>query len=418
MNKQKIGNYRWRIVALLFFATTLNYIDRQVIGILAPYLEPIFGWSEADYSFIIAGFQLAYMIGLIIMGGLIDRLGTKNGYSLAIIIWSIAGMLHAAARSVISFAAARFSLGFGESANFPAAIKSIAEWFPKRERALATGLMNSGSNVGAIVAPLLVPFIAIQWGWEWAFIGTGALGFIWLVFWMPFYKRPEVNQKLSKKEKDYILQDGEESLKKIPWIKIFPHKQTIGICLARFFTDPIWWFFLYWLPKFLAKNHDIDLEHIGLPLIIIYSFSSIGSIFGGWISSFFIKRGIHPVTSRKRSILIMAFLVVPIFYASITSNVWIAIALISLATFAHQGYAANIFTIVSDIYPKNAVGSMTGLAGFAGAVGGLLFTIAVGQILEVTGNYYIIFGIASVMYLFCWLSLKLFVPYNKKIIVN
>lgn len=414
-----IGNYRWRIVVLLFFATTINYIDRQVLGILAPQLTLEFGWSESDYGFIIMAFQAAYAIGLISMGTLLDRIGTRLGFIIAMSLWSLAGMAHAAGSSVFSFAVARFSLGIGQSANFPAAIKTVAEWFPKKERALATGIFNSGPNIGAILTPLLIPIIALKWGWQSAFIITGALGFVWLLFWIPLYRKPESQKLLSDAERNYILQDDKEpETTKLPWKSIISYKQTWGICLARFLTDPIWWFFLYWLPKFLNSNYNINLTNIGLPLIVIYVVSIGGSIFGGWMSSFLINRGMNPVKARKKTIFLMALLVVPIFFASLTANLWVAVLLISMATFAHQGYAANIFTIVSDIYPKNAVGSVTGLAGFSGAVGGILFSGAVGLILEFTGSYYVIFGIASLAYLLCWLSLYLLVPDQQKIEIN
>ena len=378
-----------------------------------------FGWSESDYGFIIMAFQAAYAIGLISMGTLLDKIGTRLGFIIAISLWSLAGMVHAAARSVFSFALARFGLGIGQSANFPAAIKTVAEWFPKKERALATGIFNSGPNVGAILTPLIIPIIALNWGWQWAFIITGALGFIWLLFWIPMYRKPESDKRLTESERRHILQDEvEPETTKLPWKSIISYKQTWGICLARFLTDPIWWFFLYWLPKFLNSNYHIDLTNIGLPLIVIYMVSIGGSIFGGWMSSFLINRGKNPVTARKQTILLMAFLVVPIFFTSFTSNVWLAVLLVSMATFAHQGYAANIFTVVSDIFPKNAVGSVTGLAGFSGAIGGVLFSGAVGLILEFTGSYYVIFGIASVAYLLCWLSLYLLVPSNQKINFN
>jgi ACS family hexuronate transporter-like MFS transporter len=415
----KIGNYRWRIVVLLFFATTINYIDRQVLGILAPQLQQQFHWSESDYGFIIMAFQAAYAIGLISMGNLLDRIGTRLGFIISIFIWSLAGMAHAAARSVFSFSLARFALGIGESANFPAAIKTIAEWFPKKERALATGVFNSGPNLGAILTPLLIPMIALKWGWQSAFIITGALGFIWLLFWIPLYRKPELESRLTAAERTYILQDDlEPETKKLPWKSIISYRQTWGICLARFLTDPIWWFFLYWLPKFLFANYHINLTNIGLPLIVIYMVSTGGSVFGGWLSSFLIKRGKNPLAARKQTIFFMSLLVVPIFFASLTSNLWIAVALISMATFAHQGYAANIFTIVSDIFPKNAVGSVVGLSGFAGAIGGILFSAAVGLILQYTGSYYVIFGIASVAYLLCWLALHLLVSDHHKIQVQ
>jgi MFS transporter, ACS family, hexuronate transporter len=412
----KIGNYRWRIVVLLFFATTINYVDRQVLGILAPQLQAQFGWSEADYGFIIMAFQAAYAIGLISMGTLLDKIGTRLGFIVSVALLSVAGMFHAAFSTVMAFAVARFGLGIGASANFPAAVKTTAEWFPKKERAMATGLFNTGSNLGAILTPLIVPVIALKWGWQWAFISAGALGFVWLIFWMITYRKPEENKKLSNTERDYILQDEKEpETQKLPWKAIVSYKQTWGICLARFLTDPIWWFFLYWLPKYLHSNYHIDLTKIGLPLVVIYVVSMGGSIFGGWLSSFLIKRGKNPLAARKLTIFFMALLVVPIFFTSFTSNMWLAVLLISMATFAHQGYAANIFTIVSDIYPKNAVGSVTGLSGFAGAIGGVLFSGAVGLILQLTGSYYVVFAMASLAYLLCWLSLYLLVPNDKKI---
>jgi ACS family hexuronate transporter-like MFS transporter len=415
-NEIKIGKYRWRIVVLLFFATTINYIDRQVLGILAPQLQLQFGWSESDYGFIIMFFQIAYAIGLISMGTLLDKVGTRLGYIISITIWSFAGMAHAAAKNVFSFSLARFVLGIGESANFPAAIKTVAEWFPKEERALATGIFNSGPNIGAILTPLLIPLIAIKWGWQSAFIITGALGFVWLLFWIPLYHKPELEKRLTENEKTYILQDDQEpETTKLPWKSIISYKQTWGICLARFLTDPIWWFFLYWLPKFLNTNYHINLTNIGLPLIVIYLVSTGGSIFGGWLSSYLIRIGKNAVIARKQTILLMALLVVPIFFASVTSNLWVAVILISMATFAHQGYAANIFSLVSDIFPKNAVGSVVGLSGFAGAIGGVLFSAGVGLILKFTGSYYVIFGIASVAYLLCWLSLHLLVSDHQKI---
>lgn len=405
-----IGKYRWRIVVMLFFITTINYMNRQILGILAPQLQDQFSWSEADYGYIIMAFQAAYAIGLLTTGTLLDKIGTRLGFVISISLMSVAGMFHAAFSSAMAFAVARFGLGIGASANFPAAIKSIAEWFPKKERALATGIFNTGSNLGAILTPLIIPFIAVTLGWQWAFIIAGALGFVWLIFWILTYKKPELNLKLSDAERAYILQDEKEAeTKKLPWKSIISYKQTWGICLSRFLTDPIWWFFLYWLPKYLHSTYNIDLLHIGLPLVVIYVISMGGSVFGGWMSSALIRKGRNPLTARKQTILLMALLVVPIFFTSMINNMWITILLISMATFAHQGYAANIFTIVSDIYPKSAVGSVTGLAGFSGALGGILFSGAVGLILEYTGSYYLIFGIASVAYLLCWLALQIFV---------
>lgn len=413
-----IGNYRWRMVVLLFFATTINYINRQTLGILAPQLQALFGWTEKDYGFIIMAFQAAYAVGLLTMGTVLDKIGTRIGFIISVVILSLSGMIHAVLSSFMSFAVARFALGIGASANFPASIKTIAEWFPKKERATATGIFNTGSNLGAILSPLIIPIIALKWGWQWAFIFAGILGFIWLIFWFFTYKKPEETATLSSSELTHIQQDEKETeTVKLPWKSIISYKQTWGIMLSRFLTDPIWWFFLYWLPKYLNSNFHIDLTHIGLPLIIVYVISMGGSVIGGWLSSSMINRGKNPVSARKLTIFFMSLLVVPIFFTSFTSNIWIAVTLISMATFAHQGYAANIFTIVSDIFPKNAVGSVTGLAGFAGAIGGVLFSGAVGLILQITGNYYLVFGIASVAYLLCWLALFLFVPSDKKIVM-
>ena len=405
------GKYRWRICALLFTATTINYIDRQIIGILAPQLQEAFQWTEKGYGYIIMAFQIAYALGMLASGRFLDKFGVKIGYSLAMVIWSLATGLHALASTVAGFAAARFGLAMGQSANFPAAIKTVSEWFPKKERAFATGLFNSGSNVGAIIAPILVPWLAIQWGWKMAFVITGALGFVWLIFWLPVYRQPREVKELSKGELEHIESDNEPEIKvSIPWVKLLTYRQTIGICLGRFLTDPIWWFFLFWLPKYLFSGYGINLQTLGLPLIIIYTVSSIGGIGGGWLSSQFIKSGRSIDYARKTSILIVALMVVPIFFLSYFSSLWIAVLLISLATAAHQGWASNIFTVVSDIYPKNVVGSMTGLAGFAGAIGGIVFSPLVGFILDATQSYYIVFAIASCAYLLAWFFLKLFIP--------
>jgi ACS family hexuronate transporter-like MFS transporter len=403
------GNYRWRILALLFFATTINYIDRQVIGILKPFIADDLGWSEADYGYIVTAFQIAYAIGLITTGRILDKLGTRIGYLWAIVVWSFAGMAHAAARGATSFAVARFALGMGESANFPAAVKSVAEWFPKKERAFAAGLFNSGSTVGALIAPVIVSGITLAMGWQWAFIITGLLGFIWVIFWLFWYQAPEKHPKISKKELDYILQDDEENepAKNIRWLELFKHKQTFAICLTRFISDGVWWFFLFWIPDFLSKTHGINLKEVVLPLIIIYAVSSVGGIAGGWISSNFIKKGKSIDFARKTTILMCALIVLPIILISQTANLWIAVGLIALAAAGHQGWASNIFTIVSDIYPKKAVGSMMGLSGFAGAVGGALSATFVGLLLESTEGYFFIFLVASSVYMLNWLILKL-----------
>ena len=409
MTKTANRNYRWRIVALLFFATTINYIDRQVIGILKPFIADDLGWGEADYGYIVTAFQIAYAIGLLTTGRFLDKFGTRIGYLWAIVIWSIAGMAHAAARGVASFAVARFALGIGESANFPAAVKSVAEWFPKKERAFATGLFNSGSTVGAITAPIIVSAITLTMGWQWAFIITGALGFIWIIFWLAWYQTPEKHRKISQSELKYILQDEgkNEPSKNIRWLELFKYKQTFAICSTRFISDWVWWFFLFWIPDFLSKTHGINIKEVVLPLIVIYAVSSVGGIAGGWISSKFITLGKSIDFARKTTILLCALIVLPVMLVSQIANLWIAVGLISLAAAGHQGWASNIFTIVSDIYPKKAVGSMVGLSGFAGAVGGALSATFVGLLLESTGSYFLIFLVASSVYMINWLILKL-----------
>jgi ACS family hexuronate transporter-like MFS transporter len=416
---KKSNNYRWRILTLLFFATTINYIDRQVIGILKPFIAEDLGWSEADYGYIVTAFQIAYAIGLLTTGRLLDKFGVRIGYLWAIVIWSIAGMAHAAARGFVSFAAARFALGIGESANFPAAIKSVAEWFPKKDRAFATGLFNSGATVGAITAPIIVSAITLAMGWQWAFIITGALGFIWVVLWMAYYHAPEKHPQVSKAELDYINQDENTNNtgNALKWRDLFKYKETFAICSTRFISDWVWWFFLFWIPDFLNKTHGVNIKEVVLPLIVIYSVSSFGGIGGGWLSSKLIKNGKSIDFSRKTAILISAIIVIPVMLVSSITNLWVAVGLIALAAAGHAGWAANIFTIVSDIYPKNAVASMIGLSGFAGAIGGALSAAFVGLLLETTGSYFLIFMVAALVYLVNWLILKVFIKEIKPITI-
>jgi ACS family hexuronate transporter-like MFS transporter len=404
-------NYRWRIVALLFFATTINYIDRQVIGLLKPYIESDMGWTEISYGHIVTAFQAAYALGLLISGRFLDKVGTRLGFSIAIVIWSVGGMLHAAASTVFGFGAARFILGIGESANFPASVKTVAEWFPKKERALATGIFNSGSNIGAIVAPIIVTYITLNFGWRWAFIITGLLGFVWLVFWVLLYKIPSKHPRVTIKELGYILSDQEVvPQNKLTLSELFRFRQTYGICLSRFVTDWVWWFFLFWAPDFLKKTQGVNIKEVVLPIIVIYTFASFGGIGGGWISGYFIRIGMGIDRARKTAILICALMVLPLVFVPFVSNIWLAVSLISLATAAHQGWASNIFTIASDIFPKNAVGSVTGIAGFFGAVGGAISATMIGAILELTGSYFLIFALASSAYITAWLILKLMIP--------
>jgi len=418
--EKNASNYRWQILALLFFATTINYIDRQVIGMLKPFIAGDLGWSEAGYGYIVTGFQVAYAIGLLVSGRLLDKIGTKIGYSVAVVVWSLAGMAHAAARSVFSFGVARFFLGLGESANFPAAVKTVAEWFPQKERAFATGLFNSGSNIGAITAPVIVTSITVAYGWEWAFIITGSLGFIWVLFWLLFYKLPNSDIKDVNTKVNITSEESEEkqSARPMSWKEIFAYKQTIAICLSRFVTDWVWWFFLFWTPDYLNKVYGVNLSEMILPLIIIYSVAGFGGIGGGWLSGFFIRKGKSIDYSRKTSILICALIVLPIIAISKISNIWIVTGFISFATAAHQGWASNIFTIVSDIFPGNAVGSVIGLSGFAGAVGGALAATFIGFVLEITNDYFYIFLIAGLMYLTAWAILKVLIPEIRPLKIN
>ena len=397
----RLGNYRWVICALLFFATTINYVDRQVLGILATdeTFKHTIGWSEAQYGYVNTAFQAAYAVGLLVVGRLMDRFGTRKGFSFAIIFWSIAAMAHALARSALGFGGARFALGLGEAGNFPASIKTVAEWFPKKERALATGIFNSGSNVGAIVAPLVVPFIAINYGWQWAFIITGTLGFIWLVFWLMTYRKPEEHPRLSASELAYIQSDPAEPATKIPWARLVPHRQTWAFAVGKFMTDPIWWVYLFWMPKFLNTNYGLKITQIGLPLVVIYVAADVGSIGGGWLSSTLIKRGWTVNRARKTAMLACALMVVPVMFAARASHLWLAVAFVSLAAAAHQGWSANIFTMVSDMFPRRAVGSVVGIGGMAGAIGGMLIASAVGLILQYSGSYLPIFMIAGSAYL-------------------
>lgn len=429
------GKVRWIICMLLFFAATVNYIDRQVIGILKPTLEKEFGWSEIDYGWIVFAFQGAYALGLLFVGNLMDRIGTKKGFSLSIIVWSIGALMHAWAVpigafavgvmsavfgweagawtlgvSVVGFMIARFVLGVGEAGNFPASIKTVAEWFPKKERALATGIFNSGTNVGALATPLVVPWIAVTYGWYEAFIITGIIGFIWLGFWWFYYQKPEEHKSLTKEEYDYIQSDPVEPAVKIPWAKLFPHRQTWAFAVGKFMTDPIWWVYLFWLPDFLNKKHGLDLKTFGIPLAIIYIIADVGSIGGGWLSGFFIKRGWSLNASRKTAMLICALAVVPIVFASITSNLWVSVILIGIAAAAHQGWSANIFTTASDMFPKQAVGSVVGIGGMAGAIGGMFIAKLVGWILETTGSYVPIFAIAASAYVLALIVIHLLAP--------
>lgn len=408
---QKPTMVRWWICALLFFATTINYIDRQVFAILAPQLQTEIGWSEIEYGYIVTAFQLFYAIGLVLVGKLIDFLGTKKGFILSIIVWSLAAMSHAFARTPIGFGLARLALGLGESGNFPAAIKTISEWFPRKERALATGIFNSGSNIGAIVAPLLVPIIALNFGWQAAFIITGFLGFIWLFFWLRLMKRPEEHAGINSLELDLIKSDTEDDLEKPTSIwKIIRTRKVWAIAIGKFMTDPIWWFFLYWLPKFLHTTYGLTLDKIGLPLIIAYLIADVGSIGGGWLSSHFLQLGWSINAARKTTLLICAILVVPIYWASGIDDLWPAVILIGLGMAAHTGWSANMYTLATDFFPKKDMGTVVGFIGMSGAVGGMLMASATGHLIEATGSYKILFVIAASMYGIALMIIHLLVP--------
>jgi ACS family hexuronate transporter-like MFS transporter len=408
----RVGRLRWSICALLFFATTINYVDRQVIGILSKDLQTAFGWTEIDYGNIVAAFNAAYALGLLLAGRLMDRFGTKIGYAAALTVWSLAAIGHALARSAFGFGVARATLGLGESGNFPAAIKTVAEWFPKKERALATGIFNAGSNVGAIVAPLTVPWIALHYGWQWAFILTGAIGLVWLAFWIPLYFRPEAHPRISRAELAHIQSDPQDPPgAKIPWVRLIPHRETSAFAIGKYMTDPIWWFYLYWIPGFLRQNHGLDLSTIGLPLIAIYIVADVGSIGGGWLSCALIKRGWAINSARKTAMLVCALAVTPIVFASNVKSLWLAVGLVGLAAAAHQGWSANIFTMASDMFPRRAIGSVVGIGGMAGAFNGATMAVIVGYILQVTGgNYKIPFFIAGSAYLVALLIIHLLVP--------
>jgi ACS family hexuronate transporter-like MFS transporter len=409
--------YRWVIVFLLFLATAINYIDRQVIGILKPFIADDLHWNEADYGFIITAFQISYALGLLVTGPFLDKFGTKLGYVWAVIVWSLAGVGHALARSVFGFAVARSILGIGEAANFPAAVKSIAEWFPKKERALAAGLFNSGSTIGAISAPIIVSYVTLTMGWKWAFVITGMLGLVWVVAWLLIYQKPAQHPKLSAEELAYINQDDEPLTlgDKIKWVDLLKYRQTYAICATRFISDWVWWFFLFWIPDYLKQVKDLNIGELVMPLVIIYATASVGGIGGGWLSSYLIKSGVSIDKARKNTILICALCVLPIIFISYLDNIWLIVLFLSLAAAGHQGWAANIFTVVSDIYPKTAVGSMMGISGFFGAIGGALSASFVGLLLESTHSYALIFIIASVMYLVNWLIIKIAIPVIKPI---
>ncbi|GAB2792753.1 MFS transporter [Rhabdobacter roseus] len=414
MKNTGIGNYRWVICALLFFATTINYVDRQIIGLLKPTLELEFGWTETDYANIVTVFAACYALGYIIFGNFIDRIGSKLGYSISIIVWSVAAMLHAAVKSTFGFGVVRGLLGLGEAGNFPAAVKAVAEWFPKKERALATGIFNSGTSIGAVAAPLMVPWLLGAYGWQEAFIITGALGFVWLIFWWLLYEIPSRHKKITRQEFDYIHSDHDAATSatagSIRWSKLLGLRQTWVFIVGKVLTDPIWWFFLFWLPSYFSTMFNLDLKKPSLHLAVVYTATTFGSIGGGYLSSYLIKRGWPVLKARKTTLLIVAFTVLPIILARFATDIWVAVGIISLAAAAHQAWSANIFTIVSDLVPKRAVSSVVGVGGMAGSIGSTLFPLLVGTLLDyykaadnIGAGYNILFIICGCAYMLAWL---------------
>ncbi len=427
-----IGKYRWTICSLVFFATTINYLDRAVISLLKSTLTVEMNWNDGDYANIEIAFKISYAIGLLLAGKFIDSIGTKKGYAWATGLWSVSAVAHAFASSVFGFGVARAALGVTEAGNFPAAIKTVAEWFPKKERALATGIFNSGANIGAIIAPLTVPFIAVTIGWQWAFILTGLLGFIWLFFWMRSYYKPANHPKLSKEEFDYIHGDIDEQpdlveTKKQPftWLRLMKYRQTWAFSIGKFLTDPIWWFYLFWLPDFLESEYYLKGTAIALPVALVYTISTFGSVGGGWLPLYLIKKNWTVFKARKSSMLFYAFFVLPILFAQILGqvNMWLAVIVIGLAAAAHQAWSANIFTTVSDMFPKRAIGSVTGIGGMFGAIGGILLSFFVQKNLfvhyrsinQIEIAYYIMFLVCGLSYLIAWVIMHFLVPKVKVI---
>lgn len=450
MMKEKIGKYRWTICTLLFFATTVNYLDRQVLSLLKPMLEEKFGWTNSDYANIASVFQFSYAISMLFAGRIIDKLGTRKGYTWAIIIWSIGAIIHAFSIpigesissilgwigiavlpvSVMGFMFSRAVLGFGESGNFPSAIKATAEYFPKKERSFATGIFNSGANVGAILAPLTVPWIAKHWGWEAAFLIIGAIGFLWLFFWLLLYKKPEQQKRLSAAELDYINRDEQNkkaldtTKEKVSWVKLLGYKQTWAFTFGKFMTDGVWWFFLFWLPAFLKDQYSITGTAVMLPLVVLYSMTMFGSIGGGWFPMYFIKKGYQPYDGRMKAMLLIAVIPLVVLAAQPLGHTsyWIPVILIGIGASAHQAWSANLFTTVSDMFPKASIGSVIGIGGMAGGIGGVIVTKVGGALFDyykklghIETGYTIMFAFCAVAYLIAWLVMKLLVPKYKPI---
>lgn len=404
------SSYRWVICALLFFATTINYVDRSVFGVLEPELRKTIGWSATEFGDINAYFNLAYAIGFLIVGWMIDRVGVRMGYAISLIVWSLAAAAHAFVHTGTGFAIARFALGIGEAGNFPAAIKTVAAWFPRKERAFAAGIVIAGSSIGAILAPAIVPVLALRFGWQAAFIATGIVGMVWVFFWWPIYRRPQEQPRVSAAELAHIESDPPDPQTKLPWRQLLPFRQTWAFAIGKFLTDAIWWFYLFWFGKFMNEQFSVDLNTIGPPMITVFLLADIGSVVGGWQSSWLLRRGWTTNAARKTAMLTCALCVVPVIAAPLVENMWVAVVLIGLAAAAHQGFSANLFTLTSDMFPRHAVGSVVGIGGFAGAMGGYLMNRGAGRLKDMTGDYIGIFAVAASAYLTALLLIQLLAP--------
>ena len=451
---QAVGKYRWTICALLFFATTINYLDRQVLSLLAPDLSKEFGWTNTDYANIAAAFQFVYAVSMLLAGRVVDRIGTKSAYVVAIVIWSLGAILHAFAvpmgegiavvagafglvvvPSIIGFMVSRAVLAIGEAGNFPAAIKATAEYFPKKERSFATGIFNSGANVGAILAPISVPLIASVWGWQWAFIIIGAVGFFWMALWLWLYDKPEQQKRMSAAELAYIRSDqvvktetteeaSAAAARKTSWFQLLKYPQTWAFAFGKFMTDGVWWFFLFWLPTYLSAQYGMKGDAIIVPLAVLYSMTMIGSIGGGWFPSYFMARGDAPYDGRMKAMLVIALFPLLVLLAQPLGSIsfWVPVILIGIGASAHQAWSANIFTTVSDMFPQKAVASVVGIGGMAGGIGGVLLTKLGGWVFDhykavndIYTGYMIMFAICAVAYLAAWTVMKILVPRHKEI---
>ncbi len=411
-NAGKTTHFRWMIVLLLFFATTINYIDRAVLGILKPVLEVELGWNQIDYGNVVTAFTIAYALGYVLAGRLLDLIGVRVGYLLSVTLWSLAAMAHAAVNSLTGFGLARGALGLAEGGNFPSAIKTITEWFPKRERAFAMGLFNAGSNIGAVACPLVVPWIALNWGWRSAFLITGAIGFIWVVLWLIFYRSPALHPRVSPAELALIRSEPVPPPVKMPWLSLLRHPQTWAFVIGMTFSAPVWWFYIYWAPDFLSKQHGLVLTGASLPLITIFLVADLGGISGGWLSSRLLKRGWSLNAARKTAMLICALCALPVFMTPLVDNLWVAVALVALAASAHCGFVANLFALVSDTVPFQAVSSVMGIGGMSSALGGAAAAQLVGHVLHYTNNNYIVpFALASVAYLLALWAMHRLLPH-------